>query len=84
MAETVNLSTSTRPAVLAAIKEFDDVGQEAFLRRRGYAEARNFRLVYRGRVTTRKPSRELRTGTPRVALSTAVNSRVGWQQSRIA
>ena len=44
----MNLSAITRPAVLSAIEEFDDVGQEAFLRRRGYAEARNFRLVHRG------------------------------------
>ncbi|WP_432793905.1 hypothetical protein [Rhodococcus ruber] len=49
MAVKVNLSAITRPAVLSAINEFDEVGQEEFLRRRGYAEARNFRLVYRGR-----------------------------------
>lgn len=35
--------------MLSAIREFDDLGQEEFLRRRGFAEARNFRLVYRGR-----------------------------------
>lgn len=45
----VNLSAISRSAVLSAIEEFDTLGQEEFLRRRGYAEARNFRLVYRGR-----------------------------------
>lgn len=45
----VDLSAISRSAVLSAIEEFDTLGQEEFLRRRGYAEARNFRLVYRGR-----------------------------------
>lgn len=45
----VDLSIITRPAVLSALEEFDELGQAEFLRRRGYAEARNFRLVYRGR-----------------------------------
>ena len=45
----VDLSAITRLAVLSAIEEFDALGQEEFLRTRGYAEARNFRLVYRGR-----------------------------------
>ena len=49
MSVKVELSAITRPAVLAAIEEFDELGQDEFLRRRGYAEARNFRLVYRGR-----------------------------------
>lgn len=45
----VNLSAITRPAVLSAIREFDDLGQTAFLSRCGFAEARNFRLVHGGR-----------------------------------
>ncbi|WP_245207788.1 hypothetical protein [Rhodococcus gordoniae] len=49
MAVKVDLSAITRPTVLSAIEEFDTLGQEEFLRTRGYAEARNFRLVYRGR-----------------------------------
>ncbi|WP_397519219.1 hypothetical protein [Rhodococcus pyridinivorans] len=49
MAVKVDLSAISRSAVLSAIEEFDTLGQEEFLRRRGYAEARNFRLVYRGR-----------------------------------
>ncbi|MGW0024715.1 hypothetical protein [Rhodococcus sp. NPDC003383] len=49
MSVKVELSAITRPAVLSAIEEFDELGQDGFLRRRGYSEARNFRLVYRGR-----------------------------------
>lgn len=49
MTSSVNLASVTRPAVLQAIAEFDDLGQAEFLRRRGFAEARNFRLVYGGR-----------------------------------
>lgn len=49
MAVKVDLSAISRSAVLSAIEEFDTLGQEEFLHRRGYAEARNFRLVYRGR-----------------------------------
>lgn len=45
----VNLASITRPSVLKAIAEFDEVGQAEFLQRRGYAEARNFRLVHEGR-----------------------------------
>lgn len=48
MAVRFDLSAITRSAVLSAIEEFDELGQEEFLRTRGYAEARNFRLVYRG------------------------------------
>ncbi|WP_137876349.1 hypothetical protein [Rhodococcus sp. Q] len=46
---TVNLASITRNSVLKAIGEFDELGQSEFLRRRGYAEARNFRLVHEGR-----------------------------------
>jgi len=49
VAAKVELSAITRPSVLSTIEEFDALGQEEFLRRRGYSEARNFRLVYRGR-----------------------------------
>ncbi|MGW6694943.1 hypothetical protein ACWF62_14345 [Rhodococcus sp. NPDC054953] len=45
----VTLASITRPAVLQAITEYDEIGQSEFLRRRGFGEARNFRLVYRGR-----------------------------------
>lgn len=49
MASTVNLASVTRQAVLKALAEFDDLGRSEFLRRRGFAEARNFRLVHQGR-----------------------------------
>ncbi|MFC9790208.1 hypothetical protein [Rhodococcus sp. NPDC127528] len=49
MTSSVNLASVTRSAVLQAISEFDNLGQSEFLRRRGFAEARNFRLVYEGR-----------------------------------
>lgn len=34
--------------MLSAIREFDDLGQESFLASHGFAEARNFRIVYNG------------------------------------
>ncbi|MGW5075793.1 hypothetical protein [Rhodococcus sp. NPDC004095] len=49
MTSSVNLASVNHPAVLKAIAEFDDLGQAEFLRRRGFAEARNFRLVHDGR-----------------------------------
>lgn len=49
MPPSVNLTSITRPAVLQAIAEFDELGQSEFLRRRGFGESRNFRLVYQGR-----------------------------------
>jgi len=36
----------TRPAVLAAIAEYDEIGQKAFLRKYGYKPARTYRLWY--------------------------------------
>lgn len=45
----MDLARVTRPSVLAAITEFDELGQSEFLRRHGFGEARNFRLVYHGR-----------------------------------
>lgn len=49
MSTRVNLESVTRQSVLQAIAEFDELGQTEFLRRRGFAEARNFRLVHQGR-----------------------------------
>ncbi|UOT04494.1 hypothetical protein MPY17_01615 [Rhodococcus opacus] len=49
MTSPVNLASITRPAVLQAIAEYDELGQAEFLRRRGFGESRNFRLVYGGR-----------------------------------
>ncbi|MDG3012628.1 hypothetical protein G4X40_21030 [Rhodococcus sp. D2-41] len=45
----MNLALVTRQSVLDAIREFDELGQAEFLRRRRFAEARNFRVVYQGR-----------------------------------
>lgn len=49
MSTPVNLESVTRQSVLQAIAEYDDLGQAEFLRRRGFGETRNFRLVYQGR-----------------------------------
>ncbi len=49
MSTRVNLESVTRQSVLQAIAEFDELGQSEFLRRRRFAEARNFRLVHEGR-----------------------------------
>lgn len=39
----------TRPAVEQAIREYDELGREAFLRRHGFGEARGYYLVQNGR-----------------------------------
>ncbi|EKT76854.1 hypothetical protein WSS_A40585 [Rhodococcus opacus M213] len=49
MISSANLTSISRPAVLKAIAEYDKLGQSEFLSRRGFGEARNFRLVCAGR-----------------------------------
>ncbi|MFD1811794.1 hypothetical protein [Rhodococcus gannanensis] len=49
MATPVQLELIDRPSVLRSIAEYDQLGQSEFLLRRGFGEARNFRLVYGGR-----------------------------------
>jgi 5-methylcytosine-specific restriction protein A len=39
----------TRPAVLAAIAEYDEIGQKAFLQKYGYKPARTYRLWHDGK-----------------------------------
>jgi hypothetical protein len=46
----MSLNDITREAVLAAVAEFDHLGREAFLRKYGFAEARQFFLVLDGRL----------------------------------
>jgi hypothetical protein len=41
---------TSRKAVLAAIKEFDQIGQPAFLAKYGYSKALKYRLSYRGKL----------------------------------
>jgi 5-methylcytosine-specific restriction protein A len=43
------LADLTRPAVLAAIEEYDRLGREEFLRRYGFGPAREYRLLFNGR-----------------------------------
>ena len=43
-------SSVTRPAVLAAIAEYDQVGQKAFLAKYGYKAARTYRLWHEGKL----------------------------------
>ncbi|MBF6144211.1 HNH endonuclease [Nocardia nova] len=45
----MGLADLTRPAVLAAIQEYETLGQEAFLERYGFEKARAFYLRYEGR-----------------------------------
>ncbi|WP_306362497.1 HNH endonuclease [Nocardia sp. CC227C] len=44
----MGLADLTRPAVLAAIREYDKIGQDAFLERYGFDRARAFHLRYEG------------------------------------
>jgi 5-methylcytosine-specific restriction protein A len=39
----------TRPAVLAAIAEYDEIGETAFLKKYGYKQARRYRMWHDGR-----------------------------------
>ncbi|UOT02127.1 HNH endonuclease [Rhodococcus opacus] len=43
------LNDITHPAVLAAIREYDELGQRAFLQKYGYGEARSYLLHYEGK-----------------------------------
>ncbi len=43
------LADLTRPAVLAAVKEHDDLGREEFLQRYGFGSARDYRLLFDGK-----------------------------------
>ena len=42
---------TNRDAVLAAINEYDGLGQDAFLKKYGYSPARRYQLVHDGRGT---------------------------------
>lgn len=44
------LKDITRDAVLAAISEYDRVGQDEFLKTYGFKEARSYRLIYNGKA----------------------------------
>ncbi|MFM1723921.1 hypothetical protein ABEU20_002494 [Rhodococcus sp. PAM 2766] len=49
MSSKIDLSAVSRESVLDAVAEFDSLGQEEFLRRRGFKAAKNYRLVHGGR-----------------------------------
>jgi len=51
----VTLAQVTRPAVEAAIAEFDRVGREEFLRSTGFSRSRSYYLRYGGRLYDSKP-----------------------------
>src|SRR6516162_9609240 len=38
-----------RDAVLEAMQEYDEIGQDAFLKKYGYSPARRYRLVHNGK-----------------------------------
>jgi 5-methylcytosine-specific restriction enzyme A len=44
----MSLEGLTREGVLAALRECDELGREAFLKRYGYRKARDYPLVYEG------------------------------------
>ena len=45
----MSLADLTRPAVLGAIQEYDQLGREVFLRRYGFGPARDYRVIFNGR-----------------------------------
>jgi hypothetical protein len=47
--ETMAFSDVTRPAILAAIEEFDSLGRDRFLSKYGFHPARSFYLVHNGK-----------------------------------
>ncbi|WP_328533125.1 HNH endonuclease [Micromonospora zamorensis] len=51
----MTLADVTRPAVLAAVAEFDRLGREQFLKVTGFGRARSYYLDYEGRLYDSKP-----------------------------